>query len=375
LVFGWRTAVLALASAQMLLIAVPLLRTLRNRTANRCLGALLIVLTGVLTPFTIGFAGYYDRYPWLSFAPFAVPLAVGPLLYFYTHALARGTLPPRPRWHLVPALLQFGYQAASFCLPLEAKDRWDRFSTPVVDPLVALGTVGGLAAYCLVSLQLLRHYRAALAQQRSDDHRHSARWLSRAVAAMLVLLAAWTGYNAWDRLVAPLDYFSALGLYLVIAAIGCYLAVEGWRHASLSFVPALVPAPPAAAAPEPMPMATATERDWRALGERWAAEVRSANWHRDPELSLGTLARLLGTNSTHLSRALNDGLGLSFSTFIAGLRCETVAAALRAGRQDDLLDLALEAGFGSKATFNRAFQAAYGQSPSAYRRAHGSNPA
>jgi AraC-like DNA-binding protein len=367
LVFGWRTAVLAVASAQMLLIAVPLLRTLPNRTANRCLGALLLVLTGVLTPFTIGFAGFYDRYPWLSFAPFAVPLAVGPLLYFYTHALARGTLPARPALHLAPPLLQFGYQAASFCLPLPAKHAWDAISTPVVDVLVALGMVVGLAAYCAISLRLLQHHRDALAQQRSDDHRHGARWLSRAVGAMLALLAAWTGYNVWDRFVAPLDYVGVLGLYLIVAAIGCYLAVEGWRHANLSFV---VPTPLAQAAATAPPV----ERDWRALGERWAAQTRAAAWHQDPELSLATLARLLGTNGTHLSRALNEGLGLSFSTFIAGLRCETVAAALRAGRQDDLLDLALEAGFGSKASFNRAFQAAYGLSPSAYRREHGANP-
>ena len=368
LVFGWRTAVLTLASAQMLLIALPLLRTLPNRTANRSLGALLLVLTGVLTPFTIGFAGFYDRYPWLSFAPFAVPLAVGPLLYFYTHALALGTLPARPGWHLAPAMLQFVYQACSFCLPLDAKQRWNTASTPWVEPLVALGIVGGLAAYCIASLSLLRGYRAALAQQRSDDHRHGASWLSRAVGAMLVLLAAWAGCNAWDRFVAPLDYFGVLGLYLVIAAIGCYLAVEGWRHANLSFV--LAPATQAVAASP-----AAAERDWRALGERWAAQTRAADWHKDPELSLAALARLLGTNSTHLSRALNDGLGLNFSAFIAGLRSETVAAALRAGRQDDLLALALEAGFGSKASFNRAFQAAYGQSPSAYRRALGSNSA
>jgi AraC-like DNA-binding protein len=374
LVFGWRTAVLALANVQMLLIAVALLRTLPNRTANRCLGALLLVLTGVLTPFAIGFAGFYDRYPWLSFAPFAVPLAVGPLLYFYAHALARGTLPARPGWHLAPALLQFGYQAASFCLPLEAKHRWDAVSTPFVEPLVALGTVAGLAAYCRLSLRLLRDHRAALAQQRSDDHRFGARWLSRAVGAMLVLLAAWAGYHAWDRWVAPLDYFGVLGLYLIIAAIGCYLAVEGWRHANLPFVLAAPtgPASPAAAAAGAAP---ATDRNWRALAERWAAQTRAAHWHQDPELSLAALARLLGTNSTHLSRSLNEGLGLSFSSFIAGLRCETVAAALRAGRQDELLDLALEAGFGSKASFNRAFQAAYGQSPSAYRRAHGSDSA
>jgi len=367
LVFGWRTAVLALTSAQMVLIAVPLLRTLPNRTANRCLSALLVALTGLLTPFTIGFAGFYDRYPWLSFAPFAMPLAVGPLLYFYTHALACGRLPARPWWHLAPALLQFIYQAGSFCLPLDAKRRWDAVSTPWVQPLVAVGVVVGLAAYCMVSLGLLRTYRVALAQQRSDDHRYGARWLGRAVGAMLVLLATWTAYNAWDRFVAPLDYFGVLGLYLIIAAIGCYLAVEGWRHANLSFVLAATTRPVAATT-------LSAERDWRALGERWAAQTRAAAWHEDPELSLAALARLLGTNSTHLSRALNDGLGLSFSTFIASLRCETVAAALRAGRRDDLLDLALEAGFGSKASFNRAFQAEYGQSPSAYRSTHGSNP-
>ena len=39
-----------------------------------------------------------------------------------------------------------------------------------------------------------------------------------------------------------------------------------------------------------------------------------------------------------------------------------------AGRDDDLLDLALEAGFSSKASFNRAFRSAMGVTPSDYRR-------
>jgi AraC-like DNA-binding protein len=384
LVFGWRTAVLALSSAQMLLIALALARTLRNRSANRSLAALLLVLTGLLTPYTIGFAGFYDAFPWLSFAPFAVPLAVGPLLYFYTHAMALGTLPPRAGLHLAPAAVQFAYQGGSFLLPLAAKARWDALSTPFVEPLVAAGVVAGLAGYSLASLKLLRTYRALLAQQRSDDHRFAARWLSRAVAALLVLLAAWTAYQAWERLVAPLDYFGELGLYLIVAAIGGYLAVEGWRHADLVFPRPAQPPPPAgpgdpetglpAASGETTAAAAAAARDWCAIGERWAGEVRAGQWHRDPELSLPALARLLGTNTTHLSRALNEGLGMNFSTFIATLRCETVANALRAGAADDLLTLALDAGFGSKATFNRAFQAIRGQSPSAYRRAHGSSP-
>ena len=46
--------------------------------------------------------------------------------------------------------------------------------------------------------------------------------------------------------------------------------------------------------------------------------------------------------------------------------------ALEAGSEATLLDLALEAGFASKATFNRAFVQRYGMSPSAYRARLGS---
>jgi AraC-like DNA-binding protein len=120
-------------------------------------------------------------------------------------------------------------------------------------------------------------------------------------------------------------------------------------------------------------LVVAPARDWRGLGEDWAARTRAARWYQDPELSLASLARLLGTNTTHLSRAINEGLGMNFSSFIAKLRCDHVAAALRAGGEGDLLELALEAGFGSKASFNRAFQAVHGQSPSSYRRSHGSD--
>lgn len=58
LVFGWRTAVLALVSVQVLLLAVALASTPRNQPANRCLAALIVVLVGMLTPYTIGFAGF-----------------------------------------------------------------------------------------------------------------------------------------------------------------------------------------------------------------------------------------------------------------------------------------------------------------------------
>jgi AraC-like DNA-binding protein len=159
-----------------------------------------------------------------------------------------------------------------------------------------------------------------------------------------------------------------MGLHLAIAAFTLYLGVEGWRHAAMPF--------PGLAADRPPAPSEKVQRDWVVQGKLWAAATRAAGWSREPDLSLGGLAQRLGSNANYLSRALNEGLGLSFSAFINGLRSEAVAVALDAGDRRDLLEIAFDAGFASKASFNRAFRARYGMSPSVYRRraSHHENP-
>lgn len=357
LVFGWRTAMLTVAVVQLLVLALALTRPLANRIANRTLAALLLVLAGVVTPWLIGFAGFYDRWRWLTFAPFQITLAVAPLLWLYVRALTTGAWPARGRRHLAPAAAQFAFLFAGFLLPLPLKERWADVAYDPVTRVTDLLTVVGLAGYGIAGLRLLRTYRARLADQRSDDARFAGRWLARALAAAALLLPVWATYVVWDA-IDPLGYRGLMGLYVAIAAFALYLGIEGWRHAALPFPH------PGAIAPNPAPA-----RDWRAQGKAWAAAVAANDWASDPELTLPGLARRLGTNTSYLSRALNDGLGQSFSLFVNGLRSRSVAAAIDAGDPRPLLDLALDAGFASKASFNRAFQATFGQSPSAYRRA------
>lgn len=360
LVFGWRTALLTVVVAQLIAIAVALPRSLANRTANRTLSLLLLVLAGILLPWLIGFAGFYDRWRWLTFAPLACPLAVAPLLWFYVHSLVRAHWPRRWALHLVPAAAHFLFMAGSFLLPMPQKQAWADLTLGAASQLTWLFAAVALAGYGVAGLRLLSRYRQRLAAQRSDDHLYAARWLSRAIGATLCLLPVWTVYAAWNA-VAPLGYFALMGLHVAIAGFALYLAVEGWRHAALPFPVLHDLASVATAEPQ--------ARDWQAQGTLWAARVREEGWASTPELSLATLARHLGTNTSHLSRALNEGLGLGFSAFINGLRCEAVADAIDRGADGDLLDLALNAGFTSKASFNRAFQSAYGLTPSAYRRA------
>ncbi len=85
----------------------------------------------------------------------------------------------------------------------------------------------------------------------------------------------------------------------------------------------------------------------------------------DPEVKLASLAASIGTNSSLLSRVINTTYAMNFNDYINARRCNAFIAKLAAGehRQHTLLSLALDCGFNSKSTFNRAFRKQYGYSP------------
>ncbi|NJC34286.1 AraC-like DNA-binding protein [Sphingomonas jejuensis] len=359
LFFGWRSAVLLCAALVTLPIVVALPQVSVNRSANRTLALLLLVLVGVQTPWAIGFAGFYDRWPWLTFLPVALPLLTPPLAFFYAHALTHGGWPRRAWLALVPGLFHLAVMVAAFCLPLPAKRLAADRIGPWIGAAVAVGLVIGFAAALALLARTFRDYSRWLAGQRSDDARFATRWLGRAIAALGLLFVLWAGFELVD-LVRPLGYEGLMPLYCGIAAVTVFFAVEGWRHAALVWpvMPAEMPAMPTAP----------TGHDWPALGARWQAELRAAGAFRENDLTLARAARLVATNTNYLSRACNDGLGISFSTLINRMRAEAVADAMVDGSAASLLDLALDAGFASKASFNRAFAERFGASPSAFRR-------
>lgn len=362
LYFGWRTALLGAAILQLLVLAALLVRAEGVRAANRLLAALLIVIAGLLTPYAIGFAGFYDAWRWLTFLPVAIPLAVGPLLWAYAETLDDGRLPERPGLHLIPPALQFTYQFLCFLLPMGAKWAWytgvnQRWVAPFTDVAVLVS----LAAYAWAVARVLRRRAVRLAEARSDDDRFAAGWLKAVLGALIAGLVLHVGFAAWSWMAGGIDFFQQTGLYLGLGVIGLWLGIAGWRHAALP--PPLMPR----RREEPVAENKA-QTDWAALGREVDRRLRQEEWWREPDLTLAVLARRMGTNDGRLSRAINLGLGVNFSVFVNGVRAEAVAEAMRERPRADLLDLAFEMGFASKASFNRAFRARFGTAPSQWRR-------
>ncbi|TVR68121.1 MAG: AraC family transcriptional regulator [Spirochaetaceae bacterium] len=99
------------------------------------------------------------------------------------------------------------------------------------------------------------------------------------------------------------------------------------------------------------------------------AEVQrafAAGAYRNPELTVTSLAEELGVHPRRLSVAVNHAFGRSFPQLVSEARLDYFVEHFETGRlrEQTILDLAFEAGFASKSTFNRVFKDRYGSAPS-----------
>lgn len=85
------------------------------------------------------------------------------------------------------------------------------------------------------------------------------------------------------------------------------------------------------------------------------------------DLTVAALARGVNVHPVYLARAFRERYGMAPSELVRALRLEWAAAELAAGRRA-IGEIALEAGFHDQSHLTRAFKAAKGQPPGAYRR-------
>ena len=96
--------------------------------------------------------------------------------------------------------------------------------------------------------------------------------------------------------------------------------------------------------------------------------IQSEKLYQNPELSLTEISKKLESNSSIISKSINQGFGMNFNDFINKYRIEAVKEmfAKKEHEKSTLLGIAYDCGFNSKATFNRAFKKNTGTTPKEY---------
>src|SRR5690349_665089 len=90
----------------------------------------------------------------------------------------------------------------------------------------------------------------------------------------------------------------------------------------------------------------------------------------DRPLTLDGVAEACGVSRYHLAHAFGASTGLAVIKYIRARGLTTAAQALVA-RAPDILNLALETGYGSHEAFSRAFRAQFGTTPEMVRHKSG----
>ncbi|GAB5399893.1 MAG: hypothetical protein Aureis2KO_14780 [Aureisphaera sp.] len=106
--------------------------------------------------------------------------------------------------------------------------------------------------------------------------------------------------------------------------------------------------------------------------EEWKTKILSLieeeQMYTDPNLTLTHVASYLNTNRNVISNVINTGFQMNFNDFINQKRVEVVIQKIEKGEHETstLLGIALDCGFNSKTTFNRAFKKHTSLTPKQY---------
>ncbi len=272
-------------------------------------------------------------------------LVFGPLYYLFVRHLIDKEQPVSKKdfLHLLPAI---------FSLPFTMWVQW----------VLLLGTISELI-YGFWCIKILRQYRRASFEQRSDAMSIQLSWITQTLALYILLsLIDLPRLNLQTVLPYTTRSLWYLGTQIAYFSLFCYLIFKAVRQPNL-FV-----------ALELKPLAEHQSSQDRqqaiSLFKQINAQIREQHLYRQPRLSLQNLSKITGLNEKDLSWAINKGSGKNFCDYINGIRIEEIKIQLTAGVPEGgkILDIALSAGFNSKSSFNAVFKKEVGMNPSQFTR-------
>lgn len=363
-----------------------------ERLSDVLLGWVLVGMAFNIWEYMLGFGGIEILWNQLEFFPRTLGYLFPVLCYFYlkTQFNADFRFSRRDFWHAVPFLIQVTYHLVVFALGTEFVRYWEaQVHEPYRIGEVEFWLGVGIDLYYLyLALRLYRQYREWIQSQFSETDSISFCWFRNFLIALT--LATLLGYlmdglsvalnlnfwqNWWDELAkVVLIYYVSINGYAQVQP-GRRLTFQTPYVASSLVTVSPDPATPLTYAAESgtgrQPESTATPflpDDLLLLRDKLLDYMAAEKPYLEPDLSLADLARRMHTNPVILSQVINTGIGKNFNDFVNEYRVEEFKRQLREPTNAHLsfLGLALDCGFNSKATFNRAFRKFAGQSPKEY---------
>jgi AraC-like DNA-binding protein len=335
-----------------------------NRKDSKWLSIFIFLCGLYICPFMLGYAGWYsikDYREFLFFIPFQQLFLIGPVLYFYTQSLLnKGFKVSRTEIiHLLPALVYLIYSLIVFVADelffyADGRDKdldfWYQMSGLIF-----------MLFYLVLSLRYYKNYRAYTIEEVSFADDISFKWIKHfmlAFSSILILrVLFFILHPEWD------EFGSKYWYYLCFSILFLYIAITGYSstlntNSNFRFDKSILLQPTATNENDKLNSDKVTEE----LREIWRSKIISlfenSKVYKNSNLTLSDIAKELDTNRNIISGVINSEFQLNFNDFVNKKRTEAVINKIEQGEHltNTLLGIALDCGFNSKTTFNRAFK-------------------
>lgn len=378
--FNFFQIIILLGAGQGLFLAFVLFFLSKsNQRANRILAFFLLFFS-----LNIGGIALYElrlilAFPHLALVYSSLALLFSPFIYFYVLAMTQPSF--RFRYvhflHGSPFLLFVGIHVPFFLQSAEAKKEWLLQSyegMPAFQMTLLFATAVQAFFYLILCYRQLNRHERSVQEVYSDTERVNLRWLRYFLLGLVMVFGACVLFSSVNAHAADLASNLLFSVFVYIMAVyalrqPAIFALDIWEPARE--VIEIAASENAGASP----MANKYERS--TLPEHLVAPALSRlqdlmekeKIYQNPELKLTDLAAQLELSPHYLSQLLNIHVGENFYDFINRRRVEEFKESLNdpAKQHFNLLGLAYEAGFNSKAAFNNAFKKYTGMTPSEFR--------
>ena len=353
---------------------------IHNNKASKWLSLLLFLYAMYIAPYMLGYANWYDS-GWtretLFFVPFMQVLLIGPVVYFYTKSLLNNSfkLTKVAYLHFVPAVLYMIYSVIVFITDKLILDTYYFYADNRDKDMANWYQVAGLISmvfYLVLSLRYYFDYKKLVFDKVSYAETLLFKWIRNFMIAFLAILILRVVFfitnPEWG------NFGSQFWHYIAFSFVFYYVAVTGYSNIIKQ----------TALSSEKLKVINVFDDEYsvsKTGSKTNTTEIDNLKWKaalsnlmvekhlfENPRLTLSDVATELGTTTKTVSSVVNSGFNMNFNDFVNHYRIEAIKSKLKKGEQttSTLLGIALDCGFNSKATFNRAFKKSTSLSPKDY---------
>ncbi len=344
-----------------------------ERLSDTLMGFIMFFLGMEIQDYTFGFAGINVLWEELNGFPRDFHLAFAPTIYFYMRALTQRDFLFHKKylWHYLPYGIYFLFNLLIFLMGKDAVLRiekfryeWNLFGLEYILVYISY------TYYFVLSLRLFRTYRSWIENYFSDIEAINLQWLRNFIYLIIAGEVFRLIWHLIDVLFGDLPFEQDWWWHLFTVLIILYVSIKAYRQHSQYgphyFQQQENSSPDAdTVINDSEPQTQLTDLDWQPLREPLLRLFEEEKIYLNPNLSLGDLALRLKSNTSVLSALINQSFRKNFNDFVNEYRIEEFLKNSKTPAYSHLtlLAIALDSGFNSKSTFNRAFKKKMGVSP------------